>query len=37
MIKDSKKTTRAIKRNAAINGICAEIIRLRWEGRQPLI
>ena len=23
MIKDSKKTTRAIKRNAAINGICA--------------
>lgn len=29
MIKDSKKTTRAIKRNAAINGICAEINKAR--------
>lgn len=27
MIRDSKKTTRATKRNAAINGICAEFNR----------
>ena len=36
MIKDSKKTTRAIKRNAAINGICAEINKAKMGGQTTI-